>query len=254
MTIRRVSGGEAVAFMLLLCLAGRAQAQEAPFKDPNFPNASGDVTLSPGNANATRLVYIFRNGPNYEPEISVAFGTSFDTMKYYGYGDEGSWLGDGQGNLYTLKDNVLTRLPAKSQVPKNLRNGSELYRTRVLRKAEPDGQPAAPAPPPAGATLERPHPLGVAPPGSTSGTDARIERSARGATLSFKDGSGEHRYGVRRPVTATSGTDAIDTGGWIYVAPDGKSGMLFNVSANHAVTVMPLAQPMLGMLAGRGGN
>jgi hypothetical protein len=377
MTIRNVSRGEAVAFMLLLCLAGRGRAQEAPFRDPNFPNASGDVTLSPGNANATRLGYIFRNGPHEEPDIDVAFGTSFHTMKYYGYGEEGSWLGDDQGNLYTLKANVLTRQPAKAQIPKNLRNGSELYRTRVLGRAETDGhtaepagnsapegnagfrdpnfpnasgdvtlaprntnatrlgyifrfgpneepeirvafgtsfhtmvyygyrdegswladdqgnlytlkgnvltrQPAktqiprnlrngtefyrtqvlgmaytekgpiaAPAPPVGGATPERPRPF-TAPPGSTGGTDAKIERNGRGATLSYQDGSGEHRYAVRRPLTATAGTDAIDTGGWIYVAADGKSGMLFNVSANRSVTVMPLAQPMLGMLAGRG--
>jgi hypothetical protein len=82
--------------------------------------------------------------------------------------------------------------------------------------------------------------------------DARIERGASGTTLRYKDASGEHSYKVRRPATVSAGVDSVDAGGWVYVAPDGKSGLLLNVSPNHSVSVMPLVPPMLGMLAGRG--
>ncbi|HTR35002.1 MAG TPA: hypothetical protein VMH80_03820 [Bryobacteraceae bacterium] len=251
----RSKGGDKAPAAAATPPGNSAQAGSEAFRDPNLPNASGDVTLAPNNAGATRMVYTFRNGPNGEPDIRIAFGTStaFRGMMYYGYGDEGSWLGDRQGVPYTLRGNVLTRQPANTQIPKDLRNGSGFYRTHVLGKAEADTAPAAAAPPAASLPDGRVHVLAT-PPGSTSGTDARIERAAAGITLSYRDAGGEHRYTVRRPVTATAGTDAVDTGGWIYVAADGKSGMLFNVSANHSVSVMPLAQPMLGMLAGRGGN
>jgi hypothetical protein len=105
---------------------------------------------------------------------------------------------------------------------------------------------------PISGTVGGPSPVAAAAPGTTAGTDVRIERGSSGTTLYYKDAGGEHSYKVRRPATAGAGVDSVDAGGWVYVAPNGKSGLLLNVSPNHSVTVMPLAQPMLGMLAGRG--
>jgi hypothetical protein len=238
--------------------------EESPVKDPNFPKAQGDVALASNPYNATHMTYEYTYGADSPPYVNVAFRSSYQTMTYYGF-DSGdtSWLG-GNGGFYTIKGNVITQLPRTARLPKDLRNGSPAYYAEigvskgdenngVAATAPVGGSPASSVTAPAGATVGIPRPVAAAP-GSTAGTDVRIERGASGTTLHYRDESGEHSYKVRRPATASAGVDRVDAGGWVYVAPDGKSGLLLNVSPNHSVIVMPLAQPMLGMLAGRGGN
>ena len=241
--------------------APAAQA-EVPGKDPNFPNAQGAVTLAPNSFNAGYLTYEYHFGPENPPNIDVAFRGNPQAVTYYGFdGGNVSWLG-GPGALYTIKGNVISQLPRTARLPKDLRNGSPAYYVVIGRGSKGEDNAPAPTAPaggspapggtsPAGAATGTARPVTAAP-GSTAGTDVRIERGASGTTLHYKDASGEHSYKVRRPATASAGVDSVDAGGWVYVGPDGKSGLLLNVSPNHSVIVMPLVQPMLGMLAGRG--
>jgi len=41
-----------------------------------------------------------------------------------------------------------------------------------------------------------------------------------------------------------------DTGGWVYVAPDHKSGVMFNVSASGGVSGKPMNPLMVQMMVG----
>lgn len=267
MTIRRISKKEGLAFLLLLGFAGHARAQEAnsaPARDPNFPNAvQGDIPLAPNSFNATHMTYAYVSGQENPPYVNLTIGTSHhNTMTYYGFDSSNTtWLA-GEGGLYTVRGNTIIRLPRTALLPRGLRNGSPAYYADIgggksddnnPAPAAPAGSPAPGRPAPAGATPGVPRPVTAAP-GPTAGTEVRIERGASGTTLHYKDANGDHSYKVRRPATASAGVDSVDAGGWIYVAPDGKSGILFNVSASHSVVTMPLVQPMLGMLAGRGGN
>jgi hypothetical protein len=257
-----------------LGLVGR-QAAPASGRDPNFPNpqdsivlAANDVVLFPNREPATGILYVYSGGDGTQPSVQIAYGRNGDkrrALSYVGYNKEGSWLG-GEGGYYTLRGNLLTKQAAGVQLPKNLRNGSADYRNSIGAGAQESGsgnegsQPSAAnrrstdtrGRMPISGTVGGPSPVAAAAPGTTAGTDVRIERGSSGTTLYYKDAGGEHSYKVRRPATAGAGVDSVDAGGWVYVAPNGKSGLLLNVSPNHSVTVMPLAQPMLGMLAGRG--
>lgn len=273
MTIRRISRGEGVALLVLLCFADRARAQQtgAADSDPNFPTAQGDVALTPNGDNATRITWFYDNGVvENQPSVRVAYGSTFRQMSYIGYNEEGAWVsGHDASNrnvTYTIKGNTLTRQPVKVQLPLDLKNGAADYREWVGSRARKDTGSAGNNPEPAAGGNPSADTRGrgripvipngasrppAAAPGTAAGTDVRIERGASGNMLHYKDASGEHSYKVRRPATASVGVDSIDAGGWVYVAPDGKSGLLLNVSPNHSVSVMPLVQPMLGMLAGR---
>ena len=71
--------------------------------------------------------------------------------------------------------------------------------------------------------------------------------------LIYTDADGEHRYRVQRPAMGLPGAaaqqlNATDTGGWIYVAADGASGILFNITAEHSVTATKLPAQALSML------
>jgi len=255
----------------LAYIGGGARAQQTN-KDPNFPTAQGDVALAPNGDNATRITWYYGNGVvENQPSVTVAYGSTFRQMSYIGYNEEGAWVsGQDARNrnvTYTIKSNTLTRQPEKVQLPLDLKNGAADYREWVRSHAGKDSGSAGNNPEPAAGGTPSSDTRGrgripvipndasrpaAAAPGTTAGTDVRIERGASGTTLHYKDASGEHSYKVRRPATASAGVDRVDAGGWVYVAPDGKSGLLLNVSPNHSVSVMPLAQPMLGMLAGRG--
>jgi hypothetical protein len=267
---RRVSRVEALAVMLLLCLAGRARAQagngagETPERkvsgDPNLPNERGDIAFAPNSLGAARLAYTYHSGRNNPPEVQLVIGIRYHPVDYVGFNDEGTWLGTyGSSGYLTVKGHTLTVHPRGAPLPRNLRNGSPDYVAWVggsqskedsAPEAAPSSRTSRQIPPPEEPSARPSRP--AAAPGATTGTDAKIERGARGATLHFRDAKGEHSYTVRRPATAAAAADTIETGAWLHVAPDGKSGILFNVSANHSVLATPLAGPMLGMLAGHG--
>jgi hypothetical protein len=252
--------------------AAPAQQTGAADSDPNFPTAQGDVALAPNGDNATRIIWYYSTGVvEDQPSVMVAYGPTNRKMSYIGYNEEGAWVsGQDARNrnvTYTIKGNTLTRQPVNVQLPMNLKNGAAYYREWVGSRARKDSGSADNPPQPGGnpsadtrgrgripvITNGASRPAAAAP-GTTTGTDVRIERGASGTTLHYKDASGEHSYKVRRPATASPGVDNVDAGGWVYVAPDGKSGLLLNVSPNHSVSVMPLVQPMLGMLAGHTAN
>lgn len=82
------------------------------------------------------------------------------------------------------------------------------------------------------------------------GVSAKIQHADSGTTLSYSDASGaSHRYIVARPKFA-QGMIQGDSGGWLYVAPDHKSGIVFNVGNDGQVSGKPANPMMLQMMAG----
>ena len=95
-----------------------------------------------------------------------------------------------------------------------------------------------PAPPPAAV-----NPL--------NGSGAKIERTAKGATLTYSDAGGtRHSYPVTRPKFAQSMLGNSDLGAWIYVAEDRQSGVTFNIAASGQVSGSALNPIMLKMAVG----
>jgi len=220
--------------------------------DPNLPNLSGGfIDLAPNPLGQTMLAYAWTQGTDVPPVISVSEfkGTLKRPMSYLGYNGEGTWM-TADGSVYVLKGNVLTkRNLGLAQLPKGLKNPSAAYLT-YSGAGTREPKPAAPAvarrPPHAPSASEQ----AAAPAG---GNGARILREASVVTLIYKDADGEHRYRVQRPAmglpaAAAQQLNTTDTGGWIYVAPDGASGILFNVTADHAVTATKLPAQALSML------
>ncbi len=82
------------------------------------------------------------------------------------------------------------------------------------------------------------------------GVSAKIQHADAATTLSYSDASGaQHRYTVARPKFA-QGMIQGDSGGWLYVAPDHKSGIVFNVENSGQVSGKPANPMMLQMMAG----
>ena len=82
-----------------------------------------------------------------------------------------------------------------------------------------------------------------------SGTNARIEHAGSTTTLTYTDSGGtSHEYAVARPKFA-QGIVQGDAGGWMYLAPDHKSGIMFNMGANAQVTGKPANPMMLQMMS-----
>jgi len=220
--------------------------------DPNLPNPSGGfIDLAPNPQGQTMLAYAWTQGTDVPPVISVSEfkGTLKRPMSYLGYNGEGTWM-TADGSVYVLKGNVFTKTNlGLAQLPKGLKNPSAAYLTYSGTGTQ-EPKPAAPAvarrPPHAPSASEQ----ATAPAG---GRDARILREASGIMLIYTDADGEHRYRVQRPAMGLPGAaaqqlNATDTGGWIYVAADGASGILFNITAEHSVTATKLPAQALSML------
>ncbi len=255
---RTASGGAQPSNPALARSDGRAGASA----DPNLPNPSGGfVTLAPNPQGQEVVAYAWQ-GSDVPPQVFVSSmkGTRKVAMSYFGYDDEGTWI-MGEGSVYVLKGNILRKTDLQvRQLPKNLRNGSPAYFSYTGIDPDKPKQDAGQTPSSAAPSGSRrpPHApsaseQAAAPAG---GRDARILREASGVTLVYSDADGEHRYRVQRPAMGLPGAaaqqlNAADTGGWIYVAPDGASGILFNVTADHAVTATKLPAQALGMLVRR---
>ena len=83
-----------------------------------------------------------------------------------------------------------------------------------------------------------------------SGSNAKIEHAGAKATLTYTDAGGaHHEYAVARPKFA-QGIVQGDAGGWMYLAPDHKSGIMFNMGANASVTGKA-ANPMMLQMMGQ---
>ena len=85
-----------------------------------------------------------------------------------------------------------------------------------------------------------------------NGSGAKIERGAADkATLTYTDAGGrKYSYVVVRPKFAAQMMANSDQGGWIHVADDGKSGVIYNVDASGNVSGKPINPMMLQMMVG----
>ena len=90
-----------------------------------------------------------------------------------------------------------------------------------------------------------------APVNPLNGSGARIEHAGSTATLTYTDAGGTlHKYAVARP-TFAQGIVQGDAGGWMYIASDRKSGIMFNLGAGGQVTGKPANPMMLQMMSGQ---
>jgi hypothetical protein len=97
--------------------------------------------------------------------------------------------------------------------------------------------------------LDTPIPIVVDPWG---GSNAKIEHVASGVFLTYIDNGGTtHRYAVMRPKFMPAAMFKDDTGGWIYVTPDRKSGKTFTMSAGGDVTSATLTPMQIPMAVGQ---
>ena len=84
-----------------------------------------------------------------------------------------------------------------------------------------------------------------------NGSGAKITRAVNGATLTYIDAaSNSHSYRAVRPKMAQQMMANSDTGGWIYVAADHKSGIIFNMTEHGVVDGKPLNPMMMQMMVG----
>ena len=84
-----------------------------------------------------------------------------------------------------------------------------------------------------------------------SGTQAKITRDGDTTTLSYADAAKRpHSFVVVRSKMSPGMLGNGDAGGWIYVAPDRKSGVMFNVSASGGVSGKPMNPLMMQMMVG----
>jgi hypothetical protein len=85
-----------------------------------------------------------------------------------------------------------------------------------------------------------------------SGSGAKIERGIDGTSLTYTDaGRVQLWYTVVRPKFAQGGLVNGDLGGWIYVAPDHKSGLMFNIAARGQVSGKAMNPIMMQMMVGQ---
>ena len=85
-----------------------------------------------------------------------------------------------------------------------------------------------------------------------SGSLAKITRDGASATLTYADAANRpHSFAVVRPKMAAGMLGNTDTGSWIYVAPDHKSGVMFNVSASGGVSGKAMNPLMMQMMVGQ---
>jgi hypothetical protein len=84
-----------------------------------------------------------------------------------------------------------------------------------------------------------------------NGSGARIEHAGSAANLTYTDAGGtQHKYAVARPKFA-QGIVQGDAGGWMYIASDHKSGIMFNLGAGGQVTGKPANPMMLQTMGGQ---
>lgn len=229
--------------------------------DPNLPAYRGEFKPDPNPEGVVFIRYAWRdrNTPVIDMYMNTGEGHS---MFYIGYNDQGTWMQDIRtGRMFLLKGRSVSLAPVQTMeaMPNGLKNAINSYRD--LHQGSKQAATTPPAEPehPAARAATPAQSLGAVPPGTAGGTQARIERTSSGITLTYTDASGEHRYKVRRPALGVTGgaaqqLNAIDTGGWLYVAADGASGILFNVTGTGAVTAMPIPAQALPMLAGHRPN
>jgi len=84
-----------------------------------------------------------------------------------------------------------------------------------------------------------------------SGSGAKITHDDKATTLTYSDAANRtHSYVVVRPKFAAAMMANADTSGWIFVAPDKKSGVSFNVTASGGVSGKAMNPMMIQMMVG----
>lgn len=172
--------------------------------------------------------------------------TRADCGEKFGYtgGDFMRWLPEHPAATECYVKAMQTRIAALDELAVAARAGSLPDEAFKAVAVEPLPVQPAKSSPAAATSAQRPvDPL--------SGGGAAITHSSGGATLTYTDaGGGRHSYAVARPKFAQQMMSG-DLGGWVYVAPDRKSGVMFNIDGSGRAIGKPLNPMMLQMMAGQ---